>query len=142
MTTMKRLLAAVALLALIGSAHAAEPIMPVYFAGDWCLREDSARLTDYRLPSWAKDGECSHDKILSVDAGGFGDDNIVCELTKAVRVRIYPTTRGMTQYTALIVARCNEDAANNPNAIRKLRTFEFTRYKGNLWIDQKTGGEK
>jgi hypothetical protein len=127
-------------------ARAAEKTMPINFIGDWCYSSQENKTTSYTLPSWTDDGRCT--KILSIDQYGFigkGRDlwdpgatspeygeGWHCE---PVNMRLTKDTAPSgTTYIAMVTARCQPDGAVTAG---KLQTFEFNRYKGNLWVTTK-----
>jgi hypothetical protein len=133
---MKRILL-VGIVMIAGSlgAFAAEPrTMPIDFVGDWCFESREKNATDYALPSWTEDGQCTKGKIISVTKGGFylWEENINCE---PVRMRLSrDVAPSGVAYMATITARCYPDG---PVTAGTLKTFEFSRYKGHLTITAK-----
>jgi hypothetical protein len=144
---MKYLIAAVALLASIGTVRAAEPpTMTIDFVGDWCfdgLDAQNKNISWFKLPSWTEGGHCT--KILSINKYGFSGEmafiasaieaspayggNRHCEPVKMRLTKdVAPSGTG---YTATVIARCQSDG---PVTAGKLLTFEFHRYKGSLQI--------
>ena len=102
--------------------------MPIDFVGDWCFRED----TNYSLPSWTEDGHCTN--ILSIDKYGFYfvSEEKHCE---PMNIRLTKETAPSgTAYIAIVTARCQPDG---PVTAGKRQTFEFNRYKGNMWVTAK-----
>jgi hypothetical protein len=118
--------------------HAAEKIMmmTIDFVGDWCFSDLNNNTASYRLPSWIEGGHCT--KILSIQKWGFYGDGWLyaggwhCEPVK-MRLSKDVAPSGTT-YIALITARCQPDG---PVGAGVLKTFEFTRYKGNLDVTPK-----
>ena len=101
--------------------------MPIDFVGDWCGDDDAA---NYVLPSWTTDGQCKN--ILSIDKYGFHREKSNCEPAE-IKVGKDSAPSGTT-YTAIVTARCQSDG---PVTAGQLRTFEFSRYKGNLYVTTK-----
>ena len=127
--TMKTPLTVIAAtLALMLSATAGSAVqIPIDFVGDWC-RDDAASY--YVLPSWTEDGHCKN--ILSIGKYGFYGENKHCE---PVKIQVgKDTAPSGTTYTAKVTARCQPDG---PVTAGELRTFEFSRYKGNLFMTPK-----
>jgi hypothetical protein len=116
-------------------ARAAEKTMPIYFVGDWCSpwRDDVTKNTAmYTLPSWTEDGHCTD--ILSIDKYGFYfvKEKRHCE---PVNRRLgKDTAPSGTAYKATVTARCQPDG---PATAGELKTYEFSRYKGNLSVTTK-----
>ena len=116
-------------------ARATEKTMPIDFVGDWCSpwRDDAAKNTAlYTLPSWTEDGHCTD--ILSIDKYGFYfvSEKTYCE---PVNMRLGKNTAPSgAAYTATVTARCQPDG---PATAGELKTFEFSRYKGNLTVTTK-----
>lgn len=86
----------------------------------------------YTLPSWTDGGKCTD--ILSINKYGFyfNREQIQCEPV-SMRLGNDTAPSGIT-YTATVTANCQPDGSVTE---RKLRTFEFSRYKGNLTITTK-----
>lgn len=106
--------------------------MPIDFIGDWCSPFRNKGTSTYMLPSWTDEGKCTD--ILSINKYGFhfNSDQIHCE---PLNMRLgTDTAPSGTAYTATFTARCQPDG---PVTAGKLRTFEFSRYKGNLTITTK-----
>jgi hypothetical protein len=102
--------------------------MPIDFVGDWC--RDDATSTSYVRPSWTEDGHCKN--ILSIDKYGFNSENKHCQ---PVKIQVgKDTAPSGTTYTAKVTARCQPDG---PVTADELRTFEFSRYRGNLNVTTK-----
>ncbi|WP_029083378.1 hypothetical protein [Bradyrhizobium sp. th.b2] len=139
---MKKVLIITAALLTVGVAHAAPPLqqMPIDFVGEWCNGETFEGETNWKLPSWIEeDGEkCTN--ILSVDKYEFrmviNKKSLTCS-PDAIRMKSDTTPSG-TAYLATIDARCmtlnNGVPESQPG---KLTTFEFRRYKDNIYIKQK-----
>lgn len=114
----------------LGHAMAAEVTMPIQFIGEWCYSSQEHEKTWYSLPSWTEDGRCI--KILSIDQYGFRGKGWHCE---PVKIRLTKDTAPSgTTYDAIITARCQTDG---PVTAGKSQSFEFSRYKGNLWVTSK-----
>jgi hypothetical protein len=136
---MRLLATALAALAVLStSAHAAEKTMSVDFVGDWCsAQEDYASKPNelfFRLPSWTRDRPCTD--ILSIKKYGFyfsatndNCDPVSVQYTKDV-------APSGTAYIATVTARCQPSGQVTATS-GKLKTFKFTRYKGNLDITVK-----
>jgi hypothetical protein len=115
-----------------GYANAADKTMTIDFVGDWCSPFRDKGMSMYTLPSWTDEGKCTD--ILSINKYGFyfNSEKIHCE---PVNIRLgKDTAPSGTTYTATVTARCQPDG---PVTAGKLRTFEFSRYKGNLTVTTK-----
>lgn len=106
---------------------AAETTIPINFIGDWCYSSEENTTANYKLPSWTENGICK--KILSIQQYGFHSEGKNCEPIKIKLSR--DTAPSGTGYTAIITARCQPDG---PPTEGKVQTFEFYRYKGNLYV--------
>jgi uncharacterized protein YecT (DUF1311 family) len=126
--------AAVAVVIASSQARAVEKTMPINFIGEWCYSSQENKTTSYTLPSWTEDGHCT--KILSIYQYGFEGEDRSCE---PVSVRLTrDTAPSGTAYIATVTARCQP---NGSTTARKLQTFEFNRYKGNLTVTTEAGPE-
>jgi len=119
--------------ALVAPAHAAEKTMSANFVGDWCFGDGydaQTKTTNYRLPSWTEDGQCTKSKILSIGSYGFyfNDTDEHCDVVSAGYSS--DTAPSGTGYTAKITANCSPSGAWAPRS----KTFVFERYKGNLEV--------
>jgi hypothetical protein len=137
--TMRNLLllaCAVSVAAACSQARAAQlNQMPIDFVGEWCNGTTAGDATNWMLPSWVgEDGKCTN--ILSVTKYDF---SMVIEkrpfycLPDAIRQN-HDTAPSGTTYLATINAHCTtgqETGRGWP------ATFEFSRYKGNIYIKQK-----
>jgi hypothetical protein len=117
----------------IASSHAragAKNSMPINFVGEWCYSSQENKTISYTLPSWTEDGHCT--KILSIEEWGFYGEGRHCE---PVNVRLTKDTAPSgTAYIAMVTARCQPDG---PATAGELKTYEFSRYKGNLRVTAK-----
>jgi hypothetical protein len=121
---------AVAFVVAFSHARAAEKTMPINFIGEWCYSSQESKTTSYTLPSWTEDGRCT--KILSIEQWGFYGEGRHCE---PVNERLTKDTAPSgTAYIAMVTARCQPDG---PVTAGELKTFEFSRYKGNLSVTTK-----
>jgi hypothetical protein len=107
--------------------------MSTDFIGDWCFGDGydaQTKETNYRLPSWATDGQCDKTKILSVDKYGFLFNywDLQCDVVSARYTS--DTAPSGTGYTAKVTASCSRSGEWKP----VFKTFEFHRYKGNLYV--------
>ncbi|MGO4508013.1 hypothetical protein AB4Z51_13425 [Bradyrhizobium sp. 2TAF36] len=130
-----RLTCAAAVVAACTQAQAADRRMPIDFIGEWCNPTTFKGETNYTLPSWSEDHTCK--EIMSIDQYGFafnmgGDKEIYCEPENIRTSR--DTAQSGTAYLATIVASCYIGTAPSQ---KTRRTYEFNRYKGNIYIKQK-----
>lgn len=111
--------------------------MPIDFVGEWCNGETYEGQTNWKLPSWLEEedgGKCTN--ILSIDKYEF---RMVINKTAfscypdAIRQKEDTAPSG-TSYMATINAHCT---TGNDTGRGKPATFEFSRYKGNIYIKQK-----
>jgi hypothetical protein len=135
MSTLARLTCATAIMMICGQAHAADKRMPIDFIGEWCNPTTFEGKTNYTLPSWSEDHKCN--EIMSIDQYGFvfnlgGEKETYCE-PENIRTS-HDTAPSGTTYMATIAASCYVGSTPNQKA---RRTFEFERYKGNIYIKQK-----
>jgi hypothetical protein len=124
------LVAVFALTTALDRAGAAEATMPIMFVGDWCYASLDKKTTNYTLPSWTEGGICK--KILSINPGGFYSEGWHCEPTRVQQTQ--DCARSGCAYVASVTARCQPDGPVTSGA-RKL--YEFSRYKGNLYVTEK-----
>ncbi len=108
----------------------AEETMPIMFAGDWCFSSREKKATGYKLPSWSEDGICK--KILSVNPWRFYSEGWGCEPIR-IRQKKDCAPSGCA-YIAQVIARCQPDGTVTRG---QERTFEFSRYKGSLDVEEK-----
>src|SRR5262245_60038519 len=111
-------------------AYAADATMPIMLVGDWCYGSIENKTTHYTLRSWTDGGLCK--KILSINPWTFYFDSWNCEPLQ-VRQKKDCAPSGCA-FEVLVVARC-QSGGPATNGTRKL--FEFSRYKGNLYITEK-----
>jgi hypothetical protein len=128
---------AMALVLTVGSAHAAAlKQMPIDFVGEWCNGETFEGQTNWKLPSWLDEDDRKCTDILSVTKYDFSmviDKKTFYCLPDAIRLREDTAPSG-TAYMATISARCTTGQETGRG---KPVTFEFQRYKGNIYIKQK-----
>jgi hypothetical protein len=130
----KRLLiTAAAVVALATPSLAAETSMSADFVGDWCFGDgydSQTKETNYRLPSWTQDG-CDKTKILSIGRYGFTFNywDLDCGVVSVRYTK--DTAPSGTAFIAKVTAKCLRNAQNP-----KTKTFEFNRYKGNLYVKE------
>ncbi|MGY3689979.1 hypothetical protein ACVIGA_000059 [Bradyrhizobium sp. USDA 3240] len=113
-------------------AAASGGTMPIDFVGDWCssFRDKGAAI--YTLPSWMDEGKCTDILSINKDSFYFNSEHIHCE---PVSMQLgNDTAPSGTAYNATVAARCQADG---PATAGRLRTFEFSRYKGHLTITAK-----
>ena len=125
------------LLSLGANADAAQPKqMPIDFVGDWCNGNTFEGKTNWTLPSWIEEDEVKCTNILSVTKYDF---RMVIEkksfscMPDAIRQTSDVAPSG-TAYIATIGAHCT---IGDEQGRGKPATFEFERYKGNIYIKQK-----
>jgi hypothetical protein len=133
--TLARLTRAAAIMMICGQAHATNKQMPIDFIGEWCNPTMSDGKTNYTLPSWSEGHKCN--EIMSIDQYGFvfnlrGEQETYCE-PETIRTS-HNTAPSGTAYRATVVASCYVGSTPNQKA---RHTFEFERYKGNIYIKQK-----
>ncbi|BAL78928.1 hypothetical protein [Bradyrhizobium cosmicum] len=109
--------------------------MPIDFVGEWCNGSTFEGQTNWTLPSWVEeDGKCTN--ILSVSKYDFnmviGKVSFSC-VPDAIRQNQETAPSGTT-YLATINAHCTTDTESGRG---RPATFEFSRYKGNIYIKQK-----
>jgi hypothetical protein len=109
---------------------AADATMPIMFVGDWCYGSVDNRTTNYTLPSWTEGG--LYKNILSISPCTFYAEKWHREPMQ-VRQRKDCAPSGCA-YVASVIARCQPDGPVT-SGTRKL--FEFSRYKGNLYVTEK-----
>ena len=117
------------------SAYSAEKTMPIDFVGEWCSPTRDGNTTNYTLPSWTDDRKCN--EILSIDKWGFvfnlgGEKETYCN-PDAIRTK-QDTAPSGTAYFVMISASCSLGSAPDR---KNHRTFELSRYKGNLTVTAK-----
>lgn len=134
----------IAVAILCSTAAQAAPLkqMPIDFVGEWCNGETFEGETNWKLPSWVDEeeggGKCTN--ILSVDKYEFrmviNKKSLTCS-PDAIRMKSDTAPSG-TAYLATINARCmtlnNGVPESQPG---KPATFEFRRYKGNIYVKVK-----
>ncbi|MDO9297328.1 hypothetical protein [Bradyrhizobium sp.] len=121
----------------VGAANAA-PLkqMPIDFVGEWCNGETFEGQTNWKLPSWLDEDERKCTNILSVTKYDFSmeiDKKSFYCLPVAIRLKEDTAPSG-TAYLATISAHCTTGQETGRG---KPATFEFQRYKGNIYIKQK-----
>jgi hypothetical protein len=134
--TLLRLTCAAAIAVACSQAHAAQlKQMPIDFVGEWCNGETFEGQTNWKLPNWVEeDGKCTN--ILSVTKYDFGmviDKKSFSCMPDAIRQN-QDTAPSGTAYLATINAHCTTGQESGRG---KPATFEFERYKGNIYIKQK-----
>ena len=135
---MKATLPILALVLSVGAAHAA-PLkqMPIDFVGEWCNGSTFEGETNWQLPSWLGEDDPKCTNILSVTKYDFsmeiGKTSFSC-YPDAIRLKEDTAPSG-TAYMATINARCTTGQATGRGAPM---TFEFSRYKGNIYIKKKS----
>jgi hypothetical protein len=112
--------------------------MSIEFVGEWCLAADGydakTKTTNYKLPSWTEDGQCARANILRIEPYSFyfSDTDEHCDEVVSARYKSDTAPSG-TAYMAKITVNCSPSGIWTP----KLKTFEFERYKGNLYIKRR-----
>ncbi|WP_420967077.1 hypothetical protein [Bradyrhizobium sp. B120] len=119
----------------MSSAYPGDKIMPIDFVGEWCSPTTDGNTTNYTLPSWTQDRKCTG--ILSISKLDFtfnmgGEKEVYCD-PEAIRTRQHTAPSG-TAYFVVISANCYLGSAPNR---KNWRSFEFSRYKGNLTVTEK-----
>jgi hypothetical protein len=112
--------------------------MSIDFVGEWCNGSTNRGESNWTLPSWVGEetngGKCGN--ILSVTRYDF---SMTIEKTSfqcypdSVRERENTAPSG-TGYTATVIAHC---AIGDEQGLGRPMTFEFNRYKGNIYIKKK-----
>jgi len=133
---MKTLLATAAVIGALTSpvlAGNSAKTMSTDFVGDWCFGDGydaQTKETNYRLPSWTEDGQCDKTKILSIAKYGFRLEywDVYRDVVSARHTS--NTASSGTAYTAKVTASCSRSGNWTPT----VKTFEFNRYKGNLYV--------
>lgn len=134
---MNHILAVAAVLGMITTAQAAPPLkqMPIDFVGEWCNGETFEGQTNWKLPSWVDEtengGKCTN--ILRVTKYSFdmtmGKEDFSCT-PDAIRQKEDTAPSGTT-YVATINAHCTMGTETGRGLPVK---FEFSRYKGNIYL--------
>ena len=110
--------------------------MPIDFVGEWCNGTASGDQTNWMLPSWVEEGgKCTN--ILSVTKYDFSlqINGRALSCSPDVIRQDHDTALSGTTYLATISAHCNNREGIQGRGTPA--TFEFSRYKGNIYIKQK-----
>jgi hypothetical protein len=129
---------AATMIALTSAQARTEKILPmtVDFVGDWCFAGLDKNEANYRLPSWQLHTSEGCTKILSIGKWGFsGEGWLYFDYWSCFPIRMQLSQSSApsgTTYIAMMTARCQPSGMEIAKGV--LKTFEFSRYKGNLYI--------